>query len=124
MSDDEIRKQALKFLRGHSPCSTREVRAGVTARASRVDRALRALLSENRAVWTDTEWYALRSDGTRYGHETCKSKPSGRQVSYLKAVRVVERVLVECGHPRSEATQLLAERWMRDALPEKQRTRS
>jgi hypothetical protein len=53
-----------------------------------------------------------------------RPRASGRQVSYRKAVDVVEAVLVECGHPRSDATRVLAERWMRDALPERQRARA
>jgi hypothetical protein len=87
MSDDQIRKEVLRFLRGNSPASTRDVRRAVTARGARVDEAIRALLSEGRVMWTDAGWHALRSDGTRYGHATGKSRGAGgAQVSYRKAV--------------------------------------
>lgn len=122
MSDDEIRKQVLKFLRGNSPASSREVRAGVTARAARVDEALRALLSEHRVNRTNDAWSALRSDGTRWGHDAGRVRPSGFQVSYRKAVGAAAEMLVGMGHTPYRAG-CLAERYMAGVLPEKQRAR-
>jgi len=119
-----VRKQVTKFLRGNSPASTREVRGAVPARAALVDRALRALLSESKVIRTDSGWVGLRSDGTRWGHETPRVRASGRQVSYRKAVDVAVEMLIAAGHPREEKTRVLAEQWMRDALPEKQRART
>lgn len=123
MSDDEIRKAVLWYLRGNSPSSTRAVRDAITARASRVDEALRALLTEHRVIWTGEAWHALRHDGTRYGHATNRDhRPSGAQLSYLKALRVLAAHFESEGmHPpyaREKARVVL-----RPALPDKQRAR-
>jgi predicted transcriptional regulator len=116
MSDDEIRKQTLKFLRGNSPATTREVRAGVTARAARVDEALRALLTEGLVDRADYSWYALRSDGTRYGHDMGRSRPSGVQASVPKLRR-------ELLSRMPDATELI-EAALEAATPERQRRTS
>lgn len=123
MSDDEIRKQVLRFLRGNSPSSTREVRAAVTARGARVDEAIRGLLGEGRVMWTDSGWTALRSDGTRYGHATStRRSPSGAQISYFKALKALAAHFEEAGIDWFEARSL-ARDILRPALPEKQRER-
>ena len=49
-----------------------------------------------------------------------KQRRSGRQVSYWKAVDVAKRILMEFGHT-DESAQELAELWMREALPARQR---
>jgi hypothetical protein len=69
-----------------------------------------------------------RSGYVQNGDSVCEAgkkprKQSGRQVPYGKAVAVAVEMLVAAGHPRGEKTRVLAEQWMRDALPEKQRSR-
>lgn len=108
MSDDEIRAAVLSHLRRSSPSSTRAVRAAVKARAGSVDEALRALLSKNRVVATPEGWYRLYADGTRYGHETCRVRPGGLQVSYWKAVDAVAASLFEAQAPGHDAASAAA----------------
>lgn len=124
MSDDEIRKEVLRFLRGNSPSSTREVRAAVTARGARVDEAIRALLSEGRVMWTDSGWTALRSDGTRYGHATGRRRsPSGAQISYFKAIDALAEYFTLGRDWDPDFARHKARDILRPALPEKQRAR-
>ena len=52
--------------------------------------------------------------------EQGRPRRSGRQVSYWKAVDVAKRILMEFGHT-DESAQELAELWMREALPARQR---
>jgi hypothetical protein len=125
MSDDEIRKQVLKFLRSNSPASSREVRAGVTARAARVDEALRALLSEHRVDRMDDAWWALRRDGTRYGHDAGRVHPGGLQLPFRTTADVFAVWLLVPPKPaRSwDEAQVRAEGMLSELLSEKQRAR-
>jgi hypothetical protein len=124
MSGDEIRKEVLRFLRGNSPSSTRDVRRAVTARAGRVDEALRALLTERRVDWTDSGWCAVRRDGTRYGHATSRRpSPSGAQLSYFKAIDVLAEYFAETDGLDPMDASWTAREILRPALPAKQRAR-
>lgn len=124
MSGDEIRNDVLQFLRRNPGSSSRAVRAAVTARAARVDEALRALLMESRVDRSNDVWYALRSDGTRCGHAAARRRsPSGAQISYFKALDALAgHFQAFDGMNRSNARGA-ARAVLRPALPEKQRER-
>ena len=119
MTGEAIEAQVLRFLRGHPGSSLRAVRSAVPARNASVDEALRALNLARRASCTEYGWFALRNDGTRVGRTA--NSPSGRQVSFMKAVRVLELALLANGHPPTERTHRLAEQLMAKALPTRQR---
>lgn len=123
MSEDEIQAAVLFYLRGNSPASTRAVRAAVKARGVLIDAALRSLLSARRVTRTDEGWYRLYADGTRYGHDAYRVRPSGVQASYFKAVdKVAAGIVAEFDVDPSQAGWLARE-WLREALPKRQRQR-
>lgn len=60
--------------------------------------------------------------GARSNGNAARSKPSGAQVSYRKAVGAAAEMLVQAGHAPYKAERI-AERYMVGVLPEKQRAR-
>lgn len=112
----------IKFLPDHRQRVYRR-RVEATARERGLEPRL-SLRSLQRPTGTkDRSGYGQAGVSVREAAKL-RPKPSGRQVSYVKAVAVVESVLAEFGHGSGDARRVLAEQWMRDALPEKQRART
>jgi hypothetical protein len=74
------------------------------------------------AVWCSRKCYiAVRRDPRAYRDPTPRPRPSGKQISYRKAVEEVAFYLRRAGALTSLQAHELAEDILRRALPERQR---